>query len=113
MKISQKQQAAASAPGCNLLKNRFIGGFIKSKWYPGIFKWPTVFSFVLIMYILLFGPTIAHNNLGTALTWVLWWPLIPIILCLWGVSGAPSAPSARSTTWCRSLWAIKDPFPYS
>jgi len=51
MKISQKQQAAASAPGCNLLKNRFIGGFIKSKWYPGIFKWPTVFSFVLIMYL--------------------------------------------------------------
>jgi len=84
MKISQKQQAAASAPGCNLLKNRFIGGFIKSKWYPGIFKWPTVFSFVLIMYILLFGPTIAHNNLGTALTWVLWWPLIPIIFVLVG-----------------------------
>ncbi|MDP3046484.1 MAG: 4Fe-4S binding protein, partial [Chloroflexota bacterium] len=30
------------------------------------------------------GPTKAHDNLGTALTWVLWWPLIPLIFLVLG-----------------------------
>lgn len=83
MKALQKK-ATLSTPGCNLLKNRFIGGFIRSKWYPGIFQWPTVLVFILIIYVFLFGPTIAHNNFGTAMTWILWWPVIPIIFVLVG-----------------------------
>ena len=68
----------------DLLKNRFINWFLKSKWFPGILQWPTAMVFLLIIYVLLLGPAIAHNNFGTALTWVLWWPLIPIIFVLVG-----------------------------
>ncbi len=70
--------------GGNLLKNRFVAGIFKSRWFPGILQWPTALAFLLIMYILLFGPARAHSNFGTALTWVLWWPLIPIIFVLMG-----------------------------
>src|SRR6188508_1912718 len=38
----------------------------------------------LIIYQLMLGPCAAHDNLGTALTWVLWWPLIPIIFLFLG-----------------------------
>ena len=68
----------------DLLKNKWIGGFVRSNWFPGIFQWPTVLFFALIVYQLLFGPTAAHDNLGTALTWVLWWPIIPILFLAFG-----------------------------
>src|ERR1035437_4286671 len=70
--------------GTDLLKNRFLKGFMKSRWYPGVFQWPTLVVFLLIIYVLVWGPTLAGGNFGTALTWVLWWPLIPIIFVLVG-----------------------------
>lgn len=75
---------AAPGAGGNLLRNALIGGFIKSRWFPGVFRWPTVLVFAVIIYALLMGPIAAHNNLGTALTWVLWWPLIPIMFIFLG-----------------------------
>jgi ferredoxin len=71
-------------PEKNLLDNPLIGSFIRSRWFPGIFQWPTLAVFVLIMYQLVLGPASAHDNFGTALTWVLWWPLIPIIFLFLG-----------------------------
>jgi polyferredoxin len=63
----------------NLLANRWIGGFLRSRWYPGVFQWPTLIVFAVIMVQLLLGPFTGHDNFGTALTWVLWWPLLPIL----------------------------------
>ena len=63
----------------NLLNNRLIGGLFRSRWFPGIFQWLTLMVFAFIIYQLLLGPIKAHDNFGTAMTWVLWWPLIPII----------------------------------
>lgn len=68
----------------NLLKNRTIRRALKSRWYPAVFQIITASVFILIMFQLLVGPTSAHHNLGTALTWVLWWPVIPIIFLLLG-----------------------------
>lgn len=68
----------------NLLKNKWVNAFLRSRWYPGIIQWPTLLVFMVIMFELLLGPSEAHNNLGTALTWVLWWPLIPIIFLFAG-----------------------------
>ncbi|MDA8411739.1 MAG: 4Fe-4S binding protein [Treponema sp.] len=68
----------------NLLSFKPFSRFIKSRWYPGIFQYPTLGVFVLIMYQLLAGPRAAHDNFGTALTWVLWWPLLPIIFLFLG-----------------------------
>ncbi|MCL5781624.1 MAG: 4Fe-4S binding protein [Firmicutes bacterium] len=65
--------------GSQLMKN-----ILKSKWYPGIFQWPTLIVFAVIMYELLIGIPVAHENFGTAMTWVLWWPIIPLIFLLVG-----------------------------
>jgi polyferredoxin len=70
--------------GGNLLKNKWINRFLRSRWYPAIIQWPTLMIFGFIMFQLLLGPQAAHDNFGTALTWVLWWPLIPIIFLFVG-----------------------------
>src|SRR5690349_20113381 len=59
----------------DLLKSPLLRRFLSSRWYPAIFQWPSLIVFTLIIYQLMLGPRAAHDNLGTALTWVLWWPL--------------------------------------
>lgn len=73
-----------SSSNVNLLKNKMFKKFIQSRWYPGIFQWPVLIVFTFIVYELLVGPSVAHDNFGTAGTWVLWWPLLPIMLFLLG-----------------------------
>lgn len=68
----------------NILNNKWIKAFVRSRWYPGILQWPTLLLFMLIMFQLVLGPTSAHDNFGTALTWVLWWPVIPILFLFLG-----------------------------
>ncbi len=62
----------------------FINYILKSKWYPAILQAPTLIVFSIIVYELLTGPAAAHDNFGTAMTWVLWWPLIPLVFLLLG-----------------------------
>ncbi|WPC39793.1 4Fe-4S binding protein [Clostridium sp. JS66] len=78
------EEKALSYDDKNLLDNKKFANFMKSKWYPGIFQWPVAIVFAFIVYELLFGSTSAHDNFGTAATWVLWWPLLPIIMLLLG-----------------------------
>lgn len=73
-----------SAQDKDLLKNKKFAKFVKSKWYPGVFQWPVALIFAFIVYELITGPTEAHDNFGTAGTWVLWWPLLPIMFLLLG-----------------------------
>ena len=84
MAIEIKPQSKSIFAGGNLLQIKPIHKLMRSKWFPGIIQWPTLLLFMLIMFQLLLGPDSAHDNLGTALTWVLWWPLIPIIFLFLG-----------------------------
>ncbi|TAK12100.1 MAG: 4Fe-4S binding protein [Anaerolineae bacterium] len=70
--------------GRDLLQINLIARLMRSKWYPGIIQLPTLMVFMVIMFQLLLGPESAHDNFGTALTWVLWWPLIPVIFLFLG-----------------------------
>ena len=82
--MAELAQSPDLAKSTHLRKNQWIKTLMRSRWYPGIFQWPTLMVFLLIMFELLLGPTIPHDNFGTALTWVLWWPLIPIIFLFVG-----------------------------
>jgi polyferredoxin len=84
MATELKTQNKNILAGGNLLQIKAINRFMRSKWFPGIIQWPTLLLFMLIMFQLLLGPESTHDNLGTALTWVLWWPLIPIIFLFLG-----------------------------
>ncbi len=68
----------------NLLHHRTLRAFLTSRLYPAVFQALTAAFFVLVVFQLLVGPTAAHDNLGTALTWVLWWPIIPIVFVVLG-----------------------------
>ena len=86
IKIPLKQDLSSSTvkKEKDLLKNKKFKKFIKSKKYPGVFQWPVALIFAFIVFELIAGPTDAHDNFGTAGTWVLWWPLLPILLLFFG-----------------------------
>ena len=68
----------------NFLNSPLLKRFLKSFFYPRIFQWAAVLVIAVIMVQTLAGPTAAHDNFGTAATWVLWWPLIPFFFFLFG-----------------------------
>ncbi len=113
IQISEPANATA-IPGrnpANLLENELIGRFMRSKWYPGIFQWPTLAIFMLIMFELLLGPTSAHDNFGTALTWVLWWPVIPILFLFLGRFWCAICPFATINDVVQTFVGSNKPAP--
>ncbi len=109
-------QPLKSAPswldGRNLLNNKWIDRFLRSHWYPGIIQWPTLIVFVVIIYQLLLGPSTAHDNLGTALTWVLWWPIIPIIFLFLGRFWCAICPFATINDFVQNFVGNNRPVPH-
>ena len=95
----------------NLLHNRLIGGLMRSRWYPGVIQWATAAVFILIVWQLLLGPDAAHDNLGTALTWVLWWPLIPVIFVFLGRFWCAICPFATLSDFVQKLVGLNRPVP--
>jgi hypothetical protein len=95
----------------DLLQNKWIRSFMRSRWYPGIIQWPTLMVFMLIMFELLLGPTAAHDNFGTALTWVLWWPLIPIIFLFLGRFWCAICPFATINDFVQKFVGNNRPVP--
>jgi hypothetical protein len=45
------KEKAYSSDYKNLLDNKKFAGFMKSKWYPGIFQWPVAIIFAFIVYV--------------------------------------------------------------
>lgn len=95
----------------NLLNNPWIRSFMNSRWYPGIIQWPTLLVFMLIMFELLLGPSIAHDNFGTALTWVLWWPVIPILFLFLGRFWCAICPFATLNDMVQKFVGNNRPVP--
>ncbi|HBC93143.1 MAG TPA: ferredoxin, partial [Pelotomaculum sp.] len=60
-------------------ENNLLKAILASKLFPGILQYPTALVFAVIVYELLFGPLSPGRNFGTAMTWVLWWPIIPLV----------------------------------
>ena len=48
-----KTSPACAAEG-NLLKYKWLDQFLRSRWYPGVIQWPTLFLFIIIIYQLFF-----------------------------------------------------------
>ena len=107
-----RSTSSPAAPGnTNLLRFRWVQALMRSRWYPGIIQWPTLLVFMLIMFQLLLGPKAAHDNFGTALTWVLWWPLIPIIFLVLGRFWCAICPFATLNDWVRRFVGNERPVP--
>jgi polyferredoxin len=109
--VTNLTQSSPQINPINLLKNRWIGPFMRSRWYPGIIQWPTLLVFMFIMFELLLGPSLAHNNFGTALTWVLWWPVIPILFLFLGRVWCAICPFAKINDLVQKFVGNNRPVP--
>ena len=95
----------------NLLDSAWFKAFLKSSLFPAIIAYPTLVVFGYIVYTLLWGPGAASANLGTSLTWVLWWPLIPIFMFTMGRFWCAICPFATTLDWVQKLVGLGRPVP--
>lgn len=101
----------AEPRGRDLLQIKRIRKVMLSRWYPGIFQIPVAAVFGLIGYELIAGPVAAHDNAGTALMWVLWWPLIPILFLFVGRFWCAICPFATLSDFVQKLVGVNRPVP--
>ena len=97
--------------GVDLLKYRPVKKLMKSRFFPKIFQIPVAAVFGLIGYELLAGPSSAHENPGTALMWVLWWPLIPLLFLFLGRFWCAICPFATLSDFVQKLVGVNRPVP--
>jgi ferredoxin len=95
----------------NLLRSRAIGGLMRSRWYPRIFQVPVAAVFGFVAYELLVGPDRAQRNSGTALMWVLWWPVLPAVFVLLGRFWCAVCPFGAISDLVQKLVGAHRPVP--
>lgn len=95
----------------NLLDYPLIKNFIRSRWYPGIFQWAAMFVFAIIVYKLVMDTVNPSKNLGTSLTWILWWPMIPIVFVLLGRFWCAVCPFGKLSDIIRKTIGSERPVP--
>lgn len=95
----------------DLLRHKGLARFVRSRWFPGIFQVPVAAVFGLVGYQLLAGPSTARDNAGTALMWVLWWPIIPIVFVLLGRFWCAVCPFALVSDLVQKLVGLERPVP--
>ncbi|GEM_PF-6943442 len=96
--------------GHDLLKHRAVFSVMRSRWYPGVFQIPIATVFGLVAYQLLAGPDSAHDNAGTALMWVLWWPILPLVYVVFGRFWCAVCPFAALSDLVQKLVGANRPF---
>jgi len=104
-------QAAPDPPGFNLLDIALFRRLIQSRFYPGVLQAITALVFTVIVYQLLAGSSTAHDNFGTAMTWVLWWPLIPLFFLVLGRFWCAICPFATISDAIQKVVGRNRPVP--
>lgn len=102
---------APEPKGIDLLQFAPVKKMLNSKYFPKILQIPVAAVFGLIAFELLAGPSTAHDNPGTALMWVLWWPLIPIVFLFLGRFWCAICPFATLSDFVQKLVGANRPVP--
>ncbi|HBX80676.1 MAG TPA: ferredoxin [Propionibacteriaceae bacterium] len=97
--------------GRNLLQIPMVSRILRSRWYPGVLQAPVAAVFGLVAYQLLAGPGSAHRNAGTALMWVLWWPILPITFVVLGRFWCAVCPFGAISDAVQKLVGVNRPVP--
>lgn len=95
----------------DLLRHERFARFVRSRWYPAVFQIPVAAVFGLVAYQLFAGPSTAHDNAGTALMWVLWWPVIPVMFVLLGRFWCAICPFAVISDLVQKMVGAERPVP--
>jgi polyferredoxin len=97
--------------GRNLMEVPVVARMLRSRYYPGVLQIPVAAAFGLVAYQLLVGPDTAHDNAGTALMWVLWWPVIPIVFVVLGRFWCAVCPFGWLSDIVQKLVGANQPVP--
>jgi ferredoxin len=106
----EKIQMARKKP-FDLLSIPVIKKFIQSRWYPGIFQWFAFVVFSVIVYELVAGTVDPTRNVGTSLTWVLWWPVVPLLFLFIGRFWCAICPFGKLSDIIRKTIGSERPTP--
>jgi ferredoxin len=110
-KLPEQRQQSPEVRKKNLLENKTLKSIFRSRWFPGIIQIPVLLVFSLIVFELMAGPSAAHDNFGTAGTWVLWWPIIPIVFLLLGRFWCAVCPFGTISDWMQKFVGNNRPVP--
>ncbi|MGY4644747.1 4Fe-4S binding protein [Cellulomonas sp. URHB0016] len=97
--------------GHDLMTVPWVARMLRSGWYPKILQIPVTAVFGLVAFQLLVGPDVAHDNAGTALMWVLWWPVIPIVFVLLGRFWCAVCPFGLISDTVQKWVGVNQPVP--
>jgi len=112
VKNTQKTLAAATANAkMNFMNVPWIRAVIKSRWYPGIIQWMVLAVFSFIVFELVAGTVNPSRNFGTSMTWVLWWPAIPVLFLVLGRFWCAVCPFGKISDIVRKLVGSEKPMP--
>lgn len=111
VQVQRSKSVDAEPRGRNLLDIPAVRAVMRSRWYPGALQIPIAAVFGLVGYELLTGPSSAHDNAGTALMWVLWWPLIPIVFVFLGRFWCAVCPFGTLSDFVQRLVGVNRPVP--
>nr|WP_242823001.1 4Fe-4S binding protein [Syntrophobotulus glycolicus] len=92
-------------------KSNLLKKILAHPLYPGIIQWPVLLLFAYIIFVLAFGPILAHDNFGTAMTWVLWWPVLPLLFILFGRLWCGICPFATLSDVVQKFVGLNKPVP--
>lgn len=95
----------------DLLSIRWVKKFVKSNWYPSIFQWIVIFVFSIIVFELVMSTVNPSKNFGTTMTWVLWWPIIPILFLVAGRFWCAICPFGKLSDIIRKTVGANRPMP--
>ncbi len=95
----------------NLLQFSSLKRFIQSRWYPGLFQWAAMLVFAVIVVELVAGTVNPSRNFGTSMTWVLWWPAIPVLFLVLGRFWCAVCPFGKLSDLVRKAVGAERPMP--
>lgn len=111
MNTMTKRNESPTKKKINLLDVPFIRAFVRSRWYPGIFQWTAMIVFAVIVFQLVAGTINPSYNFGTSMTWVLWWPVIPILFLALGRFWCAVCPFGKISDIVRKFVGNERPMP--
>lgn len=97
--------------GHDLMRHRWFARLMRSRAYPLVLQVPVAAAFGLVGYELLAGPSTAHKNAGTALMWVLWWPILPVLFVVLGRLWCAVCPFGLISDVVQKLVGVNRPVP--
>jgi polyferredoxin len=109
--LDENPPRPAAPMGRDLMRFPLGARILRSRWYPGVLQVPVAAIFGLVAFQLLAGPAAAQKNAGTALMWVLWWPVLPITFVVVGRLWCAVCPFGAISDVVQKLVGVNRPVP--